>query len=78
MGHVLERMLHHHFGDSLPCYGPYVLRHSFAKAMLDRGARLPELGAMLGHKRLNNTLIYSRINTKDLAEVADNYASLLP
>lgn len=78
VGHVLDRQLHQYFGDSLLSYGPHTLRHSFAKSLLDRGATLSEVGAMLGHKRLNNTFVYSRINTKELAEVADNYASLLP
>jgi integrase/recombinase XerD len=71
-------LLKAHFGNTLPCYGPYVLRHSFAKALLDRGATLPEVGTMLGHKRIANTMMYSRINTHDLSEVADTYASLLP
>jgi integrase/recombinase XerD len=57
--------------------GAYALRHSFAKALLDRGARLSDIGAMLGHKSLRSTLIYTRIATQDMREVADNYASLL-
>jgi site-specific recombinase XerD len=78
ISHVVDRQFHQYFGDSLLSYGPHTLRHSFAKSLLDRGATLSEIGAMLGHKRLNNTFIYSRINTKELSEVADNYASLLP
>jgi site-specific recombinase XerD len=78
ISNVVWCLLKARFGNSLPHYGPYVLRHSFAKALLDGGATLPEVGTMLGHKRINTTMIYSRINTHDLAEVADNYASLLP
>ena len=78
ISHVVDRQFHQHFGDSLLSYGPHTFRHSFAKSLLDRGATLSEIGSMLGHKRLNNTFIYSRINTKELSEVADNYASLLP
>jgi len=57
--------------------GAYVLRHSFAKALLDRGARLHDIGALLGHKSLRSTLIYTRIATEDMREVADNYAGWL-
>jgi len=78
ISHVVDRQFHQYFGDSLLSYGPHTFRHSYAKSLLDRGATLSEIGSMLGHKRLNNTFIYSRINTKELSEVADNYASLLP
>ncbi len=57
--------------------GAYALRHSFAKALLDRGARLHDIGALLGHKSLRSTLIYTRIATEDMREVADNYAAWL-
>lgn len=57
--------------------GAHALRHSFAKALLDRGARLQDIGAMLGHKSLRTTLIYTRIATEDLREVARNYAEWL-
>jgi len=57
--------------------GAYALRHSFAKAMLDRGARLSEIGTMLGHKSLRSTLIYTRVAIEDMREVAENYAALL-
>lgn len=57
--------------------GAYALRHSFAKALLDRGARLHDIGALLGHKSLRSTLIYTRIATEDMREVSDNYAGWL-
>lgn len=71
------RYLRRCFGNSLHLYGPYLFRHSFAKTMLDRGATLPEVGALLGHKRLDTTLIYTRIHTVELREASDNYADLL-
>lgn len=77
MGQVAWNRLHASLGDSLPLYGPYLLRHSFAKALLDRGAKLPEIGALLGHRSLQSTLVYTRIATEELREVGDNYASLL-
>lgn len=74
---VARKYLRKCFGDSLDNYGPYIFRHSFAKTLLDRGAKLPEVGALLGHRRLDSTLIYTRIHTDELREAADNYANLL-
>ncbi|MFH1186054.1 MAG: tyrosine-type recombinase/integrase [Chloroflexota bacterium] len=75
---VVQRRMHQCFGRLEQSIGAYSLRHSFAKALLDRGAKLHEIGALLRHKSLRSTLIYTRIATEDLREVADNYAQLLP
>jgi len=56
----------------------YLLRHSFAKVMLDRGAPLHDIGSVLGHRSLTSTLIYTRVDTEGLRDVSDNYADLLP
>lgn len=74
LSEVARRHLHRRFPGR---GGAYVLRHSFAKAMLDRGARLSDIGAMLGHRSLRSTLIYTRIATEDMREVASNYAEWL-
>ena len=77
LGNLTARYLHQCFGNSLHMYGPYLFRHSFAKTMLDRGATLPEVGALLGHKHLDTTLIYTRIHTVELREASDNFADFL-
>jgi integrase/recombinase XerD len=74
---IASKHLHHCFGDALPSYGAYLFRHSFAKVMLDRGAGLPAVSAMLGHKQLDSALAYTQIDTEGLREAADNYADLL-
>jgi site-specific recombinase XerD len=74
---VAQRHLFKHLGTLLPHQGAYVFRHSFAKALLDGGATLPEIGAVLGHKSVHSTEPYMRIATEDMREVADNYAALL-
>lgn len=56
----------------------YLLRHSFAKHLLDNGAPLPAIGQILGHRSLSSTLVYTQVDVKSLREVADNYADLLP
>lgn len=65
------------FGKLPFSQGAHLLRHSFAKALLDRGAKLQEVGVLLGHRSLRNTQMYTRIATEELREVADNYANLL-
>lgn len=74
LGGVAQRRLRACFGGR---GGAYTLRHSFAKALLDRGARLHDIGTLLGHKSLRSTLIYTRVATEDMREVADNYAAWL-
>ena len=73
----VQRHVRRVFGDTHRPSGAHMLRHSFAKALLDQGAPLHEVGSLLGHRTLRSTLIYTRINTEDLREVADNYANLL-
>lgn len=73
---VRVRMLRH-LGASIPRHGSHLLRHSFAKVLLDRGAKLHDIGALLGHQRLDSTLTYTRVATEELREVADNYAQFI-
>lgn len=56
----------------------YLLRHSFAKRLLDNGAPLHDIAAVMGHKSLSSTLVYTQVDTSRLRDVADNYATLLP
>jgi len=77
IGVIARAYLRQRFPQGLPSYGSHVFRHSFAKCLLDRGARLADLGLILGHRNLRSTMIYARIATKELSEVADNYARLL-
>ena len=37
---------------------PHVLRHSFAKNLIDAGVGLEKVAALLGHSNLNTTRIY--------------------
>ena len=69
--------LNKRFGRLLPTQGSYLLRHSFAKLLLDRRARLEDVRILLRHKSPNSAQPYTRIAVEDLREVADNYANLL-
>jgi integrase/recombinase XerD len=48
---------------------PHVLRHACATHLLKGGADIRHVQELLGHKRLETTALYTRVNVKDLAEV---------
>jgi integrase/recombinase XerC len=45
---------------------PHVLRHSFAKSLIDAGVSLEKVAALLGHSNLNTTRIYTTPGMQDL------------
>jgi integrase/recombinase XerC len=49
---------------------PHMLRHTFATRLLNAGADITTIQALLGHKRLNTTMTYAHVHD---AKVADDY-----
>lgn len=52
--------------------GPHSLRHSLATSMLNNGVSLPVISATLGHKDTTTTMMYFRVDLKQLSECTLN------
>ncbi len=49
---------------------PHMLRHTHGTQLVNAGAKITTIQALLGHKRLNTTMIYARVHDKT---VIDDY-----
>jgi site-specific recombinase XerD len=57
-------------GVRSPLAGGYVLRHTVASRLVRRGASLKEVADLLGHRSLDTTAIYAKLDVAALHEVA--------
>jgi hypothetical protein len=53
---------------------PHMLRHTFATQLLNVGCKITTIQALLGHRRLNTTLVYARVHDQTVAD--DYYAAM--
>ena len=58
-------------GVSAPKLGPHGLRHACATHLLAQGTPLPEISNHLGHRDVQSTRIYAKVDLLALREVAD-------
>jgi site-specific recombinase XerD len=72
--HAISRITHR-VGRAAGVEGvhPHRLRHTLATQAINRGMRLEAIAALLGHKKMEMTLIYARIANR---VVADEYAAV--
>jgi site-specific recombinase XerD len=54
---------------------PHTLRHSFARQLLDAGASLVDVAALLGHQKLETTAIYTQPHPRDLERAVERLAT---
>jgi site-specific recombinase XerD len=72
--HVIARIVHRAGrAAGVPGVHPHRLRHTLATQAINRGMRLEAIAALLGHRKMEMTLIYARIANR---VVADEYAAV--
>jgi len=57
-------------GVDAPTFGAHQFRHGLATEMLRHGASLAEIGDVLGHRQLQTTTIYAKVDIKSLRSLA--------
>ncbi len=55
---------------------PHILRHTFAKSLIDSGVSLDKVATLLGHSNLNTTRIYTTPGVQDLEDAISELDNL--
>lgn len=64
-------------GIDAPVRGPNLLRHTLATRLVRSGASLKEVADLLGHRRLETTQIYAKLDLESLREVAQPWPEVV-
>lgn len=65
-------------GIDAPIAGAYLFRHTVASRMVRKGTRLKEVADFLGHRCLDTTTIYAKVDVPALREVALPWPEVTP
>jgi len=65
-------------GIEAPIAGAYLFRHTLASRMVRKGTRLKEVADFLGHRCLDTTTIYAKLDVPALREVALPWPEVTP
>ena len=66
---TVQRIVRRYGQDAgLPDLSPHILRHTFAKNLVNNGVSLEKVAALLGHSSLETTRIYITPSAQDLAQ----------
>ncbi|MHB8503347.1 MAG: tyrosine-type recombinase/integrase [Candidatus Acidiferrales bacterium] len=58
-------------GPAVRPRGPHALRHACATRLIDCGLTMKEIGDLLGHRKVDSTRIYTKVDLPHLRQVAD-------
>lgn len=75
--HVAGRALRR-AGVEMPVGGAYVFGHTVASRMVQRGASLKEIADFLGHRSIDTTTIYAKLDLPALRDVALPWPEVTP
>jgi len=53
--------------------GAHQFRHGLATELLRKGASIPEIGEILGHQRMDSTMIYAKVDLNSLRKIAKRW-----
>ncbi len=56
-------------GSAEPAFGPHALRHGFATRMLKGGQSPKAIADLLGHRQINSTFIYTKVDFETLKQL---------
>jgi len=75
---AVVRRAHDRGGVGSPWKGTHVLRHTVATRLLRGGATLKEIADILGHRSIDTTMIYAKVDLQRLAAVALPWPAVRP
>jgi integrase/recombinase XerD len=61
-----------------PSQGAHLLRHTLATRLIRRGASLKEIADLLGHRCLESTRVYAKLDLASLRDVAQPWPEVTP